>query len=171
MPKRSLVDHFSALEGPRQSWKVIYPLPEVPLTVLCATMAGTDDFVEIALWGNRKLDFLRRFLPFENSVPSHDTLNVVDEAGMLSTRQAHHVLQLSERHGAKIVFAGDTTDGDRGDVSEREGWRGPLPHVLRQACARCDGPLDHGEPRRPGRWPERFQCRRLYPRRDRLNGL
>ena len=27
---------------------------------------------------------------------------------MLSTRQAHHILQLSERHGAKIVFAGDT---------------------------------------------------------------
>ena len=37
-----------------------------------------------------------------------NTLIVVDEAGMLSTRQAHHILQLSERHGAKIVFAGDT---------------------------------------------------------------
>ena len=35
-------------------------------------------------------------------------LIVVDEAGMLSTRQAHHILQLSERHGAKVVFAGDT---------------------------------------------------------------
>ena len=38
----------------------------------------------------------------------HKTLIVVDEAGMLSTRQAHHILQLSERHGAKVVFAGDT---------------------------------------------------------------
>ena len=36
------------------------------------------------------------------------TLIVVDEAGMLSTRQAHHILQLSERHGAKVAFAGDT---------------------------------------------------------------
>ena len=36
------------------------------------------------------------------------TLIVVDEAGMLSTRQAHHILQLCERHGAKVVFAGDT---------------------------------------------------------------
>ena len=36
------------------------------------------------------------------------TLIVVDEAGMLSTRQAHHILRLSERHGAKVVFAGDT---------------------------------------------------------------
>ena len=37
-----------------------------------------------------------------------DTTIIVDEAGMLSTRQAHHILKLSERHGAKIVFAGDT---------------------------------------------------------------
>ena len=37
-----------------------------------------------------------------------NTTIIVDEAGMLSTRQAHHILQLSERHGAKIVFAGDT---------------------------------------------------------------
>ena len=37
-----------------------------------------------------------------------NTVIVVDEAGMLSTRQAHHVLRLAERHGAKVVFAGDT---------------------------------------------------------------
>ena len=37
-----------------------------------------------------------------------NTLIVVDEAGMLSTRQSHHILQLCERHGAKVVFAGDT---------------------------------------------------------------
>ena len=36
------------------------------------------------------------------------TTIIVDEAGMLSTRQTHHILQLSKRHGAKIVFAGDT---------------------------------------------------------------
>ena len=36
------------------------------------------------------------------------TTIVVDEAGMLSTRQAHHILKLAERHGAKVVFAGDT---------------------------------------------------------------
>ena len=36
------------------------------------------------------------------------TTIVVDEAGMLSTRQAHHVLRLAERRGAKVVFAGDT---------------------------------------------------------------
>ena len=37
-----------------------------------------------------------------------NTTIVVDEAGMLSTRQAHHVLRLADRHGARVVFAGDT---------------------------------------------------------------
>src|SRR6185312_4824903 len=41
--KRSLIDHFSALEDPRQAWKVIYPLPEIMLLVLCATLAGAAE--------------------------------------------------------------------------------------------------------------------------------
>ena len=36
------------------------------------------------------------------------TTIVVDEAGMLSTRQAHHILRLADRHHAKVMFAGDT---------------------------------------------------------------
>ena len=75
-----LLDHFSALDDPRQSWKVCYPLEEVLLIVLCATMSGAEDFVQIERWGNRKLDFLRRFLPFAKGVPSHDTLNDVINA-------------------------------------------------------------------------------------------
>jgi len=71
----SLLDHFAALEDPRQSWKVIYPLPEVLLIVLCGTLAGAEDFVEIEGWAEEKIDFLRRFLPFARGVPSHDTLN------------------------------------------------------------------------------------------------
>lgn len=70
----SLLDHFSALEDPRQSWKVVYPLPEVLLLVLCATLGGAEDFVEVVRWGRSKIDFLRRFLPYERGVPSHDTL-------------------------------------------------------------------------------------------------
>jgi hypothetical protein len=56
---------------------VLYPLPEVLLLVLCATLAGADDFVEIEAWGRERLDFLRRFLPFRHGIPSHDTLGDV----------------------------------------------------------------------------------------------
>lgn len=76
----TLLDRFSALDDPRQAWKVVYPLPEVLLTVLCGTMAGAEDFVEIERWAKRKLNFLRRFLPFAVGIPSHDTLNDVINA-------------------------------------------------------------------------------------------
>jgi predicted transposase YbfD/YdcC len=80
MPDRSFLDHFSALEDPRQSWKVVYPLDEILLVVLCGTLAGAEDFAEIQRWGLRKLDFLRRLRPFEGGIPSHDTLNDVMNA-------------------------------------------------------------------------------------------
>lgn len=59
---------------------MVYPLPEVLLLILCAVMAGEDDFVEIERWGKRKLDFLRRLLPFRRGIPSHNTLNDVMNA-------------------------------------------------------------------------------------------
>ncbi|MCA3425690.1 MAG: ISAs1 family transposase, partial [Roseomonas sp.] len=80
MSSVSLLDHFSALEDPRQSWKVVYPLPEIMLLVLCATISGMGDFVEIRLWGQERMDFLRRFLPYKRGLPSHDTLNDVMNA-------------------------------------------------------------------------------------------
>jgi predicted transposase YbfD/YdcC len=79
-PSRAILDHFSGLSDPRQSWRVIYPLPEIMLLVLCATLSGMEDFVEIRLWGDERLGFLRRFLPFERGLPSHDTLNDVINA-------------------------------------------------------------------------------------------
>lgn len=77
---RSLVEHFSALEDPRQAWKVVYPLPEILLLVLCATLGGAENFVEIEEWGEDRQDFLRRFLPYRQGIASHDTLNDVMNA-------------------------------------------------------------------------------------------
>jgi len=75
-----LLAHFSALEDPRQSGKVLYPLPDILLVVLCGTLSGCDDFVEMALWGREHLSFLRGFEPFARGIASHDTLNDVIRA-------------------------------------------------------------------------------------------
>jgi predicted transposase YbfD/YdcC len=76
----SLLAQFAALSDPRQMAKVLYPLPEILLLVLAATLAGADDFVETRAWGEERLGFLRRFLPYANGIPSHDTLNHVVNA-------------------------------------------------------------------------------------------
>lgn len=77
---RSILEHFSALKDPRQHWRVLYPLPEILLLVLCATLSGMKDFVEIRLWGDLRLEFMRRFLPYERGIPAYDTLNDVVNA-------------------------------------------------------------------------------------------
>jgi predicted transposase YbfD/YdcC len=80
MASPALIDHFSALADPRQAWKVAFPLPEVLLVVLCGTLAGGQNFVEIRQWAGHKLGFLRRLLPFARGIPSHDTLDDVMNA-------------------------------------------------------------------------------------------
>ena len=66
---RALLDHFSAIEDPREVWRVLHPLPEVLLLVVCGTIADCDDYDAIADWGEGHLPFLRRFLPYHYGVP------------------------------------------------------------------------------------------------------
>jgi predicted transposase YbfD/YdcC len=73
----SLLEHFAALEDPRQTAKVLDPLPEILLLLLAGTLAGADDFSEMELWGNEQLAFLRRLLPYQHGIPGHDTLGEV----------------------------------------------------------------------------------------------
>lgn len=48
---RLLLDHFARVGDPREACKVKYPLGEVLFLVTCATIAGCDDYDEIADWG------------------------------------------------------------------------------------------------------------------------
>ena len=68
------LDYFKDLPDPRQAGKVIYPLPEVLLLCLLAVLAGAETFVDIARFGEKKLDLLRRFRPFLHGTPAHDHL-------------------------------------------------------------------------------------------------
>ena len=56
---------------------MLYPLEEILLLCLCAVISGADCWVEVALYGQQRLAFLRRFLPFKHGVPSHDQLGIV----------------------------------------------------------------------------------------------
>src|SRR3954452_4694859 len=68
------LSHFKDLRDPRQQGKVSYPLDEILLLCLLTVLAGAECFTEIALFGVKKLDFLRRFRPFRDGTPAHDHL-------------------------------------------------------------------------------------------------
>jgi predicted transposase YbfD/YdcC len=66
---KALLEHFSVIEDPREPWRVAHPLPEILLLVVCGTIADCNDYETIAAWGEQRLTFLRRFLPYHFGVP------------------------------------------------------------------------------------------------------
>src|SRR5258708_19712088 len=70
----SFLHHFKDLPDHRQAGKVDYPLLEVLLLILLAVLAGAETFTDIARFGERKIELLRRFRPYVNGTPSHDHL-------------------------------------------------------------------------------------------------
>src|SRR6266705_1498415 len=70
----AVLRHFNDLPDPRQRGKVVYSLDEVLLLARLAVLAGAETFVDIARFGDRKLDMLRRFRQFHDGTPSHDHL-------------------------------------------------------------------------------------------------
>lgn len=74
---RLLLDHFGRVGDPREACKVKYPLREVLFLVTCATIAGCDDYDEIADWGAHHVEFLRGYSEYYFGVPKEDWLRVV----------------------------------------------------------------------------------------------
>ncbi len=68
------LDYFKEMPDPRQPGKVAYRMDEVLLLALMAVLAGAEGFTDIARFGQKRLELLRRFLPFANGTPSHDHL-------------------------------------------------------------------------------------------------
>ena len=72
-----LLDHFGAVKDPRLCWKVKYPLREVLFLMICATIAGCDDYDEIADWGVAHQGFLQEYSEYYFGTPVEDWLRVV----------------------------------------------------------------------------------------------
>src|SRR5438309_4042367 len=68
------LDYCKDLPDPRQPGKVVYPPHEVLLFCLLAVLGGAETFVDIARFGEKKVNLLRRFRPFRDGTPSHDHL-------------------------------------------------------------------------------------------------
>ena len=74
----------------------MYPLDEVLLLSLLGVLAGADSFAGIARFGEKKLRLLRRFLPFADGTPPHDTLGDI-----FATLESRGVSALLRRLGRR----------------------------------------------------------------------
>ena len=91
--------HFEGIEDPRQKAKVTYPLDEIFLLVMCAVISGADGWTSIALYGEKKLELLRRFLPFNDGTPSHDQLGILFSRLDMEAFQRCFIAWIASLHG------------------------------------------------------------------------
>jgi len=73
----ALLEHFAQIKDPRDVRRILHPLREVLLLVVCATIADCDDYDAIADWGATHLDFLRQHLTYTHGVPGGRWLTIL----------------------------------------------------------------------------------------------
>ena len=73
MSAKKLAEHFSELEDPRCSGKVEHLLIDILVIAVCAVIAGAESWVDMALYGQNKADWLSTFLRLPNGIPAHDS--------------------------------------------------------------------------------------------------
>lgn len=76
-PTASISDHFASLADPRIERTKLHQLLDIIVIAICAIICGADDWVEVELFGNAKLAWLKTFLALPNGIPSHDTFGRV----------------------------------------------------------------------------------------------
>jgi predicted transposase YbfD/YdcC len=69
-----LKKHFRKLRDPRAA-NASYPLLEILVVALAAVLSGAESATDMADFGRRKIEMLRRFLPLEKGTPSHDVFS------------------------------------------------------------------------------------------------
>jgi predicted transposase YbfD/YdcC len=69
--------YFKKLKDPRRAHRRLHLLQDIIVLSLCATIAGAQDWQEIALFGRNRRDWLKRLLKLPNGIPSHDTIERV----------------------------------------------------------------------------------------------
>jgi predicted transposase YbfD/YdcC len=131
--------HFSDLPDPRQRGKVTYPLDEVLLLCLLGVLAGSETFVDIARFGDKKLELLRRFRPFCDGTPSHDHLGDIFATLDAEQFQRCFVSWVTWLIGEPLIGAPVEVIAIDGKTSRRSGQKkdGKLPiHMVSAFAAR-----------------------------------
>jgi len=69
--------HFTKVPDPRINRTKKHNLIDIILIAICGVICGADSWVEIEIFGNSKIEWLKTFLEIPNGIPSHDTFGRV----------------------------------------------------------------------------------------------
>jgi predicted transposase YbfD/YdcC len=126
--------HFENVTDPRVNRGGNYPLLEMVFVALCGAICDCNAWTDVAVFGQCKLAWFRKFLPFENGIPSHDTFTEV--FARLETVEFYAALESWARdlagslRGETVALDGKTL---RGSFDEAAG-KSALHSVSAWAC-------------------------------------
>lgn len=131
----SLIEHFATLKDPRIERKKLHRLVDMMVLSICAITCGAEGWQDIADFGHEKLEWLRRFIPLKNGVPSHDCIAYVfariSPEDFRSCFMAWVESVREKTDGEVIAIDGKTSRGSK-DLSQ---GKSPLHLVSAWACA------------------------------------
>lgn len=74
---RTVSEYFSRIRDFRVERTKLYPLDEIIFLVISAVISGLEYWDEIEDFGADELEWLRKYHPYKNGTPSHDTIKRV----------------------------------------------------------------------------------------------
>ena len=123
--KISILDIFEELQDPRRAGgNMIHPLSDLIFLVISAVVCGADEWTKIEDFGESQLEWLRQYRPFENGIPSHDTLGRIfsrlnpEAFGQCFVKWTQHLAELTQ--GEVIPIDGKTLRGSHDRTNGKE---------------------------------------------------
>lgn len=66
---------ISIIDDPRNQLIIWYTIPEVLFLLLAGSVSGCNSAIQVGVFGEEKLDWLRQYYAYKHGAPSHDTIN------------------------------------------------------------------------------------------------
>lgn len=135
IPGFSLFAELEAIEDPRVERTKLYPLINILVITLAAVVAGADDWVSIAEFGEARQAWFATYLDLTNGIPAHDTFGRIfrlldpEQLQRCFLAWVQSVAHLT--HGEVVAIDGKQL---RGSQDECNG-RGAIHMVSAWACA------------------------------------
>ena len=151
----TIANHFAEVTDPRANRGFNYPLNEMVFVALCGAICDCNSWVDVCKFGNAKLAWFRKYLPFELGVPSHDTFSEVfarlDSVQFYAALQSWTTSIAGSLKGQIVAFDGKTLRGSFDQASAKSA----LHSVSAWVCGLklCLGlkSVDHGDTALPSK--------------------
>lgn len=119
----TITQHFEEVTDPRVNRGLNYPLIEMVFVALFGSICDCNSWVDVSEFGQSKLTWFRKFLPFKLGIPSHDTFSEVfarlDSVQFYAALQSWTTSIAGSLQGQTIAFDGKTLCGSFDQASAK----------------------------------------------------